>query len=65
MVHQHFTNVPAMTVAENVALGGRGRLSMADASRRVIDIGARSGLVLDPVARAAELPVGGQQRLRA
>ena len=22
MVHQHFTNVPAMTVAENVALGG-------------------------------------------
>ena len=23
MVHQHFTNVPAMTVAENVALGGR------------------------------------------
>ena len=63
MVHQHFTNVPAMTVAENVALGGRGRLSMTDASRRVNDIGARSGLVLDPVARAAELPVGGQQRL--
>ena len=25
MVHQHFTLVPAMTVAENVALGGRGR----------------------------------------
>ncbi len=63
MVHQHFTNVPAMTVAENVALGGRGRLSMADATRRVTDIGVRSGLVLDPIARAADLPVGGQQRL--
>src|SRR3569833_1958523 len=24
MVHQHFTLVPAMTVAENIALGGRG-----------------------------------------
>src|SRR5690348_11930293 len=28
MVHQHFTLVPAMTVAENVALGGRGRLDL-------------------------------------
>ena len=63
MVHQHFTNVPAMSVAENVALGGRGRLSMGDASRRVTDIGVRSGLVLDPIAPAADLPVGGQQRL--
>jgi ABC-type uncharacterized transport system ATPase subunit len=25
MVHQHFSNVPAITVAENVALCGRGR----------------------------------------
>ena len=63
MVHQHFTNVPAMTVAENVALGGRGRLSMTDVSRRIADIGRRSGLVLDPEARAAELSVSGQQRL--
>jgi len=63
MVHQHFTNVPAMTVAENVALGGRHRLSMADTSRRIADIGRRSGLVLDPEARAAELSVSGQQRL--
>jgi simple sugar transport system ATP-binding protein len=63
MVHQHFTNVPAMTVAENVALGGRRRLSMADTSRRIADIGRRSGLVLDPEARAAELSVSGQQRL--
>jgi simple sugar transport system ATP-binding protein len=63
MVHQHFTNVPAMTVGENVALGGRGRVSMASARARIAEIGERSGLVLDASARAGELPVGGQQRL--
>ena len=34
MVHQHFTNVPAMTVAENVALGARGAYSTRSAPRR-------------------------------
>jgi len=63
MVHQHFTNVPAMTVAENVALGGRGGLEI-DAVRRTIEtIGERTKLVLDPRASAAELSVAGQQRL--
>lgn len=63
MVHQHFTNVPAMTVAENVSLGDRGLYSQARAAERVREIGSRTGLVLDPAARAATLPVGGQQRL--
>jgi simple sugar transport system ATP-binding protein len=63
MVHQHFTNVPAMTVAENVALGGRGRFDGDEARRRVEDIGRRAGLALDPDARADELSVGAQQRL--
>jgi general nucleoside transport system ATP-binding protein len=63
MVHQHFTNVPEMTVAENVALGGHGRFAAEHARRRVSDIGARSGLVLDPALRAEELAVSGQQRL--
>lgn len=63
MVHQHFTNVPAMTVAENVALGGYGRYDAKRAAERVREIGARTGLILDPAARAGELPVGGQQRL--
>src|SRR5450755_3932083 len=35
MVHQHFTNVPAMSVAENVALGGRGWFDVDAAKRRV------------------------------
>lgn len=63
MVHQHFTNVPAMTVAENVALGGRGRFSRLAAEQRVADIAARTGLALDARARAADLTVGAQQRL--
>jgi len=62
MVHQHFTLVPAMTVAENVALGGRGRFSLKEWAARVHEIGARTGLVLDPLARVSELSVGAQQR---
>jgi general nucleoside transport system ATP-binding protein len=63
MVHQHFTNVAAMTVAENVALGGAGRFNDASAAQRVEEIGARTGLSLDPAARAEALPVGALQRL--
>lgn len=63
MVHQHFTNVPAMTVAENVALGGRGGFDRRTAAERVEVISRRAGLALDPFARAEDLPVGGQQRL--
>ena len=63
MVHQHFALVPAMTVAENVALGGRGRYSARSAADQVLRIGEASGLRLDPAALAGELPVSGQQRL--
>ncbi len=63
MVHQHFTNVPAMTVAENVALGGSGRFRKGAAAARVREIAERTGLTLDPDVRAEDLPVGAQQRL--
>ncbi|MEO7083876.1 MAG: ABC transporter ATP-binding protein [Gemmatimonadaceae bacterium] len=63
MVHQHFTNVPAMTVAENVSLGDHGRFDVNAARQRVIDIGAHTGLALDPNAVVAALSVGAQQRL--
>jgi ABC-type uncharacterized transport system ATPase subunit len=63
MVHQHFTNVPAMTVVENVALGGRGRFDEAKLAGVVDEIGGRTGLRLDPRARAGSLSVAGQQRL--
>ena len=62
MVHQHFTLVPAMTVAENVALGSSGRFSAHAWSNRVRDIGNRTGLILDANARVADLSVSAQQR---
>jgi simple sugar transport system ATP-binding protein len=63
MVHQHFTHVGAMTVAENVALGRVGRYDATRAAAHVREIGERTGLVLEPHERASELPVGAQQRL--
>jgi general nucleoside transport system ATP-binding protein len=62
MVHQHFTLVPAMTVAENVALGGAGRFDPVHAAARVREVAARAGLSLDPEARVDALSVGAQQR---
>jgi len=63
MVHQHFALVPAMTVAENVALGGTGRYDARGAAARVREIGRATGLVLDPGARVGALPVGAQQHV--
>lgn len=63
MVHQHFSNVPAMTVVENVALGGAGRYRSRVVARHIEEIGARTGLRIDPYAIASELPVAAQQRL--
>ncbi len=62
MVHQHFTLVSAMTVAENVALGASGRYAPDVVAARIRDIGERTGLVLDPAARVSDLPVSAQQR---
>ena len=62
MVHQHFTLVPAMTVAENVALGGHGRFDPQAAATRVREVAEDAGLSLDPYARVESLPVGAQQR---
>jgi ABC-type uncharacterized transport system ATPase subunit len=63
MVHQHFTLVPAMTVQENLALGGRGRLRARDMTACVHEIAKRTGFTLDPLARVDSLPVGAQQRV--
>ncbi|MCC6242183.1 MAG: ATP-binding cassette domain-containing protein [Gemmatimonadaceae bacterium] len=63
MVHQHFTLVPAMTVAENVALGGHGRFAPQLAEARVHEVAARAGLAVDASALVSSLPVGAQQRV--
>lgn len=63
MVHQHFTLVPAMTVAENLALGGRGPYSAREAARTVDELSEATGFALDPRAIAGALSVGAQQRV--
>lgn len=62
MVHQHFSLIPAMTVAENVALGGRGRFAPAVAAARVREVADRAGFALDPHARVSTLSVAAQQK---
>jgi ABC-type uncharacterized transport system ATPase subunit len=63
MVHQHFTLVPSMTVAENIALGGHGFLRMQDLAARVHQLAVRTGLEVDAGVRVAQLAVGAQQRV--
>jgi ABC-type uncharacterized transport system ATPase subunit len=63
MVHQHFTLVPVMTVGENVALGGRGRLDLGTVEARLRELSERTGFALDARARVESLPVAAQQRV--
>ena len=63
MVHQHFTLVPAMTVAENIALGGRGRFRPVQIRDAILALSERTGLAVDPSARIEDLPAGAQQRV--
>jgi ABC-type uncharacterized transport system ATPase subunit len=65
VVEQHFSLVPAMTVAENVALGSApltSRYSPRQAAERVRRIAESVGLQTDPEARVSDLPVAAQQR---
>lgn len=63
MVHQHFTLVPAMTVAENVALGGHGRLDLPRVVTALRQLADHTGLALEPEARVEALPIAAQQRV--
>jgi general nucleoside transport system ATP-binding protein len=63
MVHQHLTSVPALTVAENVALAAGWPVAPGPLRERVRELGERVGLPLDPGARVERLSVGLRQRL--
>ena len=63
MVHQHFTSVPALTVAENVALATGWPVAPGPLRSRVRAVAERFGLSLDPDARVADLSVALKQRL--
>jgi len=66
MIHQHFTLVEAMTVAENVMLGWSEAGTILRPNEVVARIEAASstyGLVVDPKAVVATLPFGLRQRV--
>jgi general nucleoside transport system ATP-binding protein len=67
MVHQHFTLVPTLTVAENVVLGHEpqkgGRLDVEAAVREVEATCKRLGFSLDARAVVGTLTVGSQQKV--
>ena len=63
MVHQHFTSVPALSVAENVALAAGWPVHPAALRERVRALAERIGLSLEPDTPAGRLSVGLKQRL--
>ncbi len=63
LVHQHFTSIAALTVAENVALFAGWDVRPGELALRVAALTERLNLPLDPGARAGTLPVALLQRL--
>jgi len=63
MVHQQFSLVPEMTVAENVALGGHGRYDRQQVAARVLKIAGRLGMTLNPFTKVRELTASERQKL--
>ncbi|HET8622784.1 MAG TPA: ATP-binding cassette domain-containing protein [Gemmatimonadales bacterium] len=64
MVHQHFTAIAALSVADNVALSAGWPVSSPrDVAARVLALADRTGLSLEPDALTGTLPVGARQRL--
>ena len=63
MVHQHFTVIPALTVAENVALAAGWSVRPRELRSRTRALSERVGLPLDPDQRAGRLSVALKQRL--
>lgn len=67
MIHQHFTLVPAFSVAENLALARLDGLVQAakvsERARPSLEAAERLGWKVDPSASVHDLAVGEQQRL--
>lgn len=63
MVHQHFTSIPALSVAENVALAAGWRARPKLIAQQVRRLAEETGLALDPGALVQDLSAGLKQRL--
>ena len=63
MVHQHFTGIAALTVAENIALSAGWEMRPGVLRARVEQLMTRVGLAIDPAERAGDLTAALKQRL--
>ena len=67
MVHQHFTLADNLTVLDNIMVGTESLWKLASgrgqARRRLVELGQRFGLGVDPDARVGGLSVGEKQRV--
>ncbi|OJX46150.1 MAG: heme ABC transporter ATP-binding protein [Chloroflexi bacterium 44-23] len=66
MIHQHFMLVPSQTVTENILLGldePRFIMDLKNYDQKIIELGEKFGLPVDPTAKIWQLSVGEQQRV--
>lgn len=67
VVHQHFTLVPSLSAAENIALfrmrTAPGRFDVAALAAPALERAKTLGWTLEPDAKAESLPVGAKQRI--
>ncbi|RQP25292.1 ABC transporter ATP-binding protein [Piscinibacter terrae] len=63
MVFQHFSLFDTLTAAENVWLGLEKGLSLAEVSRRIVEVAGAYGLDVDPLRPVHSLSVGERQRV--
>jgi simple sugar transport system ATP-binding protein len=67
MVHQHFLQIPAFTVVENIVLGmplpARPLMDLSMAEKRIAQLAHHFGLEVDPRARIEDLSMGVRQRV--
>lgn len=67
MVHQHFMQIPSLTVIDNIILGlhsfYRPILDRSNARKHLIEVAASYGLLIDPDAFIWQMSVGDRQRV--
>ena len=66
MVHQHFTLIPRMTVAQNIVLGVKSIpqfIPLEEVENEIAALAERQGIAVDPKAMVWQLAMGERQRV--
>lgn len=67
MVHQHFLQIGNYTVLENIVLGTDvshpGTMNLNNEAAKLVELGKRFSLLVDPHAELGSLPVGARQKV--